>query len=104
MTALVPIAVAGETLPGLIDRAAGMLAGTKILAHVVGWDFKVADCNLEPGLAAPKCVGVEKPNITFSAGLDLHSYQNPSAAVAGPREAILNQNGLAPASSDEVLS
>ena len=103
MTALVPIAVAGETLPGLIDRAAGMLAGTKILAHFGGLDFKVADCNLEPSFATPKRVGVEKPNITSSAGLDLDSYQNPSAAVAGPRDAILNQNGLAPASS-EVLS
>ncbi len=103
MTALTPIPLAGDNLPGLIDRAATMLAGTKILAHFGGWDFKVADCNLESSFAAPKRVGVEKPNITSSAGLDLHSYQNPSAAVAGPRDAILNQNGLAPASS-EVLS
>ena len=35
MTALVPIAVAGETLPGLIDRAASMLASAKTAAEVL---------------------------------------------------------------------
>ena len=35
MTALVPIAVAGENLPGLIDRAASMLASAKTAAEVL---------------------------------------------------------------------
>ena len=35
MIALVPIAVAGENLPGLIDRAASMLASAKTAAEVL---------------------------------------------------------------------
>ena len=35
MTALVPIAVAGENLPGLIDRAVSMLASAKTSADVL---------------------------------------------------------------------
>ena len=35
MTALAPISLVGENLPGLIDRAATMLAGAKTAAEAV---------------------------------------------------------------------
>ena len=91
MTALVPIAVAGENLPGLIDRAASMLASAKTSADVLeareaaGLAYDITKWRLADEYDAAQArgeaakrgweSGVEKRNTTTAAHLGLRRDQ-----------------------------